>query len=804
MLDLSRLNPPQRAAVLHGDGPLVVFAGAGSGKTRVITYRIAHLVGERDVPADRILAVTFTNKAAGEMRARIASILSGPTNPWIGTFHSICSRLLRRYAGELGINPQFVIYDDTDQKAMLTRVLRDLDIDERRFPPREMARFIEQQKQKLVKPEEVSVRAAHEEVAQRVYATYEERMQQSGALDFNDLLVRMVYGLRSNEVVRFDLQRKWHYILVDEFQDTNLVQLELVRLLSEKYRNLCVVGDDDQSIYKWRGADRRNILDFQRSFPDAAVVKLEQNYRSSAHILAAAMAVISKNSEREPKNLFTENPPGAKVRLITCADERDEARAITEAVRSLRDHGISLSKMAIFYRTHAQSRVLEEEMRASNLPYRVVGGQRFYERAEVKDVLAYLRVLVNPQDDVSLLRIINTPTRGIGKTTIDKLLDLSAQAGQPVWNTLVDPGTIDGFPKAASSKLAAFVGLIRGLTDKVVSGMGPASVVDAVLEETGYLTLLRAEDNAEADGRIENIEELVASMREFENEAEIATLAQYLELITLQTNADEIDASEKLTLMTVHAAKGLEFPVVWVAGLEERIFPLSREQSLSNADLEEERRLAYVAFTRAEQRLFLSYACARRLHGDMLLGIPSRFLDEIPGEHLELVSRVERHRSYGVQQVQYGRLSTYDEGSSRTEYDEQPKARPRSSDARFQIPDVEVSRPAPSPQQFSRARPQFTRSAPRPAASQRSAPQAAFTGVRGGGSSPERARGESYVDRSDGDGGGGELASGMHVRHAKYGEGEVLSVEAGRPPKVTVRFAGWGVKQILASYLEPG
>jgi DNA helicase-2/ATP-dependent DNA helicase PcrA len=535
------------------------------------------------------------------------------------------------------------------------------------------------------------------------------------------------------------------------------------------------------------------------------------------------MAVISKNSEREPKSLWTQNGPGAKVRLITCVDERDEARAITEAVRSLRDHGITLSKMAIFYRTHAQSRVLEEEMRASNLAYRVVGGQRFYERAEVKDVLGYLRVLVNPQDDVSLLRIINTPTRGIGKTTIDKVLDLSAQAGRPVWNTLQDPAAMESLPRAAASKLSAFVNMIKGLTDQALAGTGPASIVDAVLEETGYLTLLRAEDNVEADGRIENIEELLSSMREFENEAEIPTLSQYLELITLQTNSDEIDATEKLTLMTVHAAKGLEFPVVWVAGLEERIFPMSREQTLSNADLEEERRLAYVAFTRAEQRLFLSYACSRRLHGDMLLGIPSRFLDEIPGEHLELVSRVERHRSYGVQQQSYGRVRTYDEGGSRYEYDdtnarrsahtetrsapsgaraESARAESARGAERFPIPTGDFPKPAArATPQFTRSSPQFTRSnAPLPRS-----PKPSFMGVRGGGSSAPTSSRESYVDRSDVDGSaGGEISSGMHVRHAKYGDGEVLSVEPGRPPKVTVRFAGWGVKQILASYLEPG
>ncbi|HEX6242792.1 MAG TPA: UvrD-helicase domain-containing protein, partial [Polyangiales bacterium] len=385
MLDLSSLNPPQREAVLHGAGPLVVFAGAGSGKTRVITYRIAHLIGAHGVPAERILAVTFTNKAAGELRARLLGILGNAGYPWVGTFHSICARLLRRHAELVGLNAKFVIYDDTDQKAMLTRVLRDLDIDERRFTPREMARFIEQQKQKLIRPSEVAVHDAHTEIGVRVYSLYDERMQQSGAVDFNDLLMRMVLALRDSVPLRHVLQNQWEHVLVDEFQDTNVAQLELVRVLCEKHRNLCVVGDDDQSIYKWRGAERRNILDFRSSFAEAKIVKLEQNYRSSGHILSAAMAIITRNSEREPKQLWTQNAAGEKLRVIKCGDERDEARAISETLRQLKDHGLRWSEMAVFYRTHAQSRVLEEEMRARNIAYRVIGGQRFYERAEVKD-----------------------------------------------------------------------------------------------------------------------------------------------------------------------------------------------------------------------------------------------------------------------------------------------------------------------------------------------------------------------------------------------------------------------------------
>lgn len=761
MLDLSTLNPPQRAAVLHGDGPLVVFAGAGSGKTRVITYRIAHLVSERNVPPYRILAVTFTNKAAAEMRSRILGLLSSGANPWIGTFHSICARLLRRHAEALGLSPRFVIYDDTDQKAQLARLVRELDLDDRRYTPRELIRYIERQKQQLKTPDEVEVDAAYDEVAQRVYRLYEQRMVQSHALDFNDLLVRTVYGLRSHAGFRETLQQQWQHILVDEFQDTNLVQLELVRILAAKHQNLCVVGDDDQSIYKWRGADRRNILDFRASFPSAVAIKLEQNYRSSGHVLSAAMAVIAKNIEREPKQLWTDNPPGEKVRVVQCYDERDEARALSEAVRALREH-YRLSEMAVFYRTHAQSRVLEEEMRASRIPYRVVGGMRFYERAEVKDVLAYLRVLINPSDDVSLLRIINVPTRGIGKTTIERVLELAVQGGEGVWNTLRASSTRDALPRAGAKKLEAFLALIDELREQAESGLGPASIAEHLLSETGYLSSLRDEDSVEADGRIENVQELVASMREFESEAEEPTLANYLELITLQTNADEIDGSDKLTLMTVHAAKGLEFPAVWVAGLEERLFPMVRQSFISDEDLEEERRLAYVAFTRAEQRLFLSYARSRRLHGEAMLGLPSRFLKEIPDEHLYSVSRLREGQGPGASASSTG-----------TRYEYELPARFKSSGG---------GRPG--------------------GGAAYGGAQAKLTGVRSGRPAVPPRSGESYVDRSDGD--AGEIALGMQVRHAKFGDGEVLRVEPGRPPKVTVKFAQYGVKQVVASFLEPG
>jgi DNA helicase-2/ATP-dependent DNA helicase PcrA len=553
-----------------------------------------------------------------------------------------------------------------------------------------------------------------------------------------------------------------------------------------------VVGDDDQSIYKWRGAERRNILDFRSSFAEAKVIKLEQNYRSSGHILAAATAIITRNEEREPKTLWTQNAPGEKVRVIKCGDERDEARALSETLRKLRDNGLRWAQMAVFYRTHAQSRVLEEEMRARNIAYRVIGGQRFYERSEVKDVLAYLRVIENPQDDVSLLRIINNPPRGIGKTTLDRLLDQAAQAGRSVWTTL-NADKLDDLPKAATLKLRGFVELMQKFSEEATT-MGPFSLAQHVLDQIGYLSALRDEDSVEADGRIENVQELLASLKEFESEAENSTLSQYLELITLQTNADELDGSDKLTLMTVHAAKGLEFPVVWVAGLEERIFPLSRgPNGLTHEDLEEERRLAYVAFTRAEQRLFLSHAQTRRLHGEAMVGIPSPFLDELPEEHIARLSRVGDNG--------YNPRSTLGSVLNRPRYDAPEE------------PTIMVNRAGPSPgaRTWSTGervppRKEPPRSLPARNVPPRNAqPQRGFMGASPSGrpNAPARAPGESYVDRSDGDM-AGEIAPGMRVRHAKYGEGDVLSVEHGTPIRVTVRFTGWGVKQIVASYLEAG
>jgi DNA helicase II / ATP-dependent DNA helicase PcrA len=516
-------------------------------------------------------------------------------------------------------------------------------------------------------------------------------------------------------------------VLVDEFQDTNHVQSRLLRALCAEHGNLCVVGDDDQSIYRWRGADRRNILDFRHDFPGATVVKLEQNYRSTQRILRAAHGIIRRNLEREPKELWTDNDEGPKVVVVRCDDERDEARMIVRAVRELGGEGRGLSEMVVFYRIHAQSRVIEEALRAANVAYQVVGGARFYDRAEVKDALAYLRVLHNPDDDVSVLRIINTPARGIGKTTIERVVDLAAQSGGGVWGAL-EMAVGEGAPLggAAAKKLRPFVALVRELRDVVEAGTPLPELGHAVLERTGYVDMLRNDDTPEADARLMNLEELMGSLGEFQREAAEPTLAGFLEQVTLHSSADEVAPEDRLTLMTVHAAKGLEFPVVMVAGLEERMFPFRGAEPEGDPDeLEEERRLAYVALTRARERLILSWAGVRRVFGQTRRGEPSRFLQEIPDDDVEWLGG----RPWG-----------------------------------------EVHR-----------RPVGAYGAP----------------------SPAPGNGESYVDRSEGDLVDELPRKGMQVRHAKFGVGRVCEVGDGLPPRVTVEFPQWGIKRVVATFLEP-
>jgi DNA helicase-2/ATP-dependent DNA helicase PcrA len=740
---LEGLNSPQREAVLHDGGPLVVFAGAGSGKTRVITHRVARLVGELDVRPWRILAVTFTNKAAGEMRERLGGLIGGRSRElWMGTFHATCARLLRRYAEPIGISKDFVIYDDADQKAMVKRILRDKGLDEKRYGAKQVAGRINRAKQELLSPDEVEISDPYAEVVRDVYADYEARMRRCSALDFGDLIYRLVRALEEEEGLRDEIAGRFSHVLVDEFQDTNHAQYRLVRALSASHRNVCVVGDDDQSIYRWRGADRRNILDFKEDYPDATVIKLEQNYRSTQRILRIANAVIERNFDREPKRLWTENEEGPKAVVVRCEDERDEARMVMRAVRELIGEGRALSDVAVFYRTHAQSRVIEEQLRASNVAYRIVGGMRFYDRAEVKDLLAYLRVIANPDDDVSLLRIINTPSRGIGKTTTERLLDVALRRGSGVWGALEHVDEEDAFGAAAKKKLGKFRVMIAELRRKVAEGLDVGSLAEAVIEETGYLEMLQGDDTPEADARMQNLAELVGSVNEYAQEAEDPSLSGFLELVTLQTSADESKEGDRLTLMTVHAAKGLEFPVVLVTGLEEQMFPMRGTEAFEDPEeLEEERRLAYVAFTRAEERLILSYASVRRIYGQMKVGQPSRFILELPPDD---VSAVGMGRS--PQEMMRGRVGARTWGNG---------------------PGYRRSAPIPKPDK------------------------------------PLRPSGdEAYVDRSEGSD-FEELYIGMAVRHAKFGVGNVTGVTDGVPPRVRVAFPSWGEKTLVASYLEP-
>jgi DNA helicase-2/ATP-dependent DNA helicase PcrA len=739
---LSGLNGPQRDAVLHEHGPLVVFAGAGSGKTRVITHRIAHLVAERQVPPYKILAVTFTNKAAGELRERLRRLVGEAARDlWVGTFHATCARLLRRHGDVIGVRQDFVIYDDADQRAMLTRIVRDLGLDERRYHPRLLAAVINRAKNEAISAEAFAAAGEHERAIEDVYRTYEQRMASSGALDFGDLIFRMVHGFTQSSSLLADLQGRFSHVLVDEYQDTNRAQFLLVSSLCERHRNLCVVGDDDQSIYRFRGADRRNILDFTRHFSDAQVIKLEQNYRSTQRILRVANAVVGRNLDREPKTLWTANDEGSKVVVLRCNDERDEAAMLVRLIQMLLESGQARQDLAVLYRTHAQSRVIEEGLRFANIPYRVVGGLRFYDRAEIKDLLAYLRVAHNPDDDVSLLRVINVPARGIGKTTVERLLDAALREGGSVFAAIGRAGTDPAHNAGARRSLARFAELIGELRARVAEGCGPSVVAQQVLASTGYAEALRSEDSVEADARLENLQEVLGSMIEFERDAEEPTVSRFLELVTLQTEADRNDDRESITLMTVHAAKGLEFPIVMVAGLEEETFPhkgMAEDDELD--DLEEERRLAYVAFTRARERLFLSYAEARRVYGELRFRKPSRFLSEMPAAELEQVGA----RASRPPQSSHAR-------SAPAYYARSPQAKPPPMLARRSAEDLE----------------------------------------------PRVDRTELYEAE------GIELRLGMRVRHQKFGVGQVRAVTPGSPPRVTVSFPGWGDKTLVSSYLEP-
>jgi len=637
-LILRDLNPPQREAVIHTEGPLLVLAGAGSGKTRVIAHRIAHLLGVRGVHPKSVLAVTFTNKAAEEMRRRVEDLLlpAGIRPPLISTFHSACVRILREHVHHLQISPSFVIYDEDDRLDLVKECLREEEVDERALPPAAVVHRISHAKNHMLSPDEAerSARGPREDRIAAVYRRYQDRLAQAGALDFDDLLLLTVRLWEKVPEVLAWYRGLWKYVLVDEYQDTNRAQYRIIQLLTQEHRNLCVVGDDDQSIYRFRGATLRNILDFEHDFAGTRIIRLEQNYRSTKRILATASTVIANNAGRKGKTLWTENAEGERAGVYRAWDENEEAAFAAATIGRLRAEGVPEGDVAIFYRTNAQSRVLEDALRRHTIPYVIVGGVRFYERREIRDALAYLRLVVNPGDDVALRRAIAAPSRGIGRATLARLDDVARREKVSLLEACGRVGDeVSAKPKRILEEFAALIAALQGLKPAVTV---PA-LIDEMLTRSGYREALRGERTAEAEGRLENLEELVAAAEEFHHARESARLEEFLDTVALLSDVDEWSAERgAITLMTLHSAKGLEFPVVFITGMEEGVFPHVRSMEDSE-ELEEERRLCYVGLTRAKRQLFLSYALHRRLHG-YGLGEPSRFLLEIPEDQLTLLN----------------------------------------------------------------------------------------------------------------------------------------------------------------------
>ena len=683
---LEPLNPWQREAVLHGPGPLLILAGAGSGKTRVIAHRIAYLIGVCQVKPWNILAVTFTNKAAEEMRSRVGLLLSGrplpkdmtwnfrSAGPFVGTFHSTCVTILRQQSRYLGFKSHFVIFDESDQLTLVKECLREMDISEKALNPHAVLSQISHAKNELYGPKDYALLAngPHAERTGRIYARYQEKLVASQAFDFDDLLMATVLLFQDHPQILESYQDLWRYLLVDEYQDTNHAQYRLIGLLAAKYQNLCVVGDDDQSIYRWRGADIGNILDFEEDYRQCRVIRLEQNYRSTQRILEVASSVISRNRGRKGKTLWTENERGDLPVYYVAEDEHDEAAFLVRTIRALcleEDYG--REDVAILYRTNAQSRVIEEEMRRQALPYRIIGSLRFYDRKEIKDILAYLRFIRNPEDVLALRRIINCPGRGIGPATLDKIADLARLERIPLGEACQMASQAEGFSPRNRKALQEFCEMIAGLRKLAASQKVPDLIAE-ILDRTGYLEALTAEGTEEAQSRIENLRELVQASRDFAVASGDPTLDAFLDSVALISDTDELGKEQgAVTLMTLHSAKGLEFPVVFIVGMEEGIFPHSKSL-LDEAEIEEERRLCYVGMTRAKQRLCLTSAGCRRLYGIESYNLPSRFLEEIPEGSLQKAEREKiptpparpaRHYEDG------DRMPSYEDFSDETEGD---------------------------------------------------------------------------------------------------------------------------------------
>lgn len=757
-----KLNEPQREAVYHTDGPLLILAGAGSGKTRVLTHRIAYLIEERNVNPWNILAITFTNKAAGEMRERVDSLVGfGSESIWVSTFHSMCVRILRRFIDRLGYDNRFTIYDTDDQKTLMKEVCKKVAIDTKVFKERSLMSAISSAKNELILPDEFELNAGGDfaklKIA-KVYREYEAQLKANNALDFDDLLVKTVQLLQTQPDVLENYQERFRYIMVDEYQDTNTVQFQLVRLLAGKYRNLCVVGDDDQSIYKFRGANIRNILDFEHEFSDACVIKLEQNYRSTGNILNAANRVIANNKGRKEKTLWTANGEGELVHLRQFDTGYDEADFIAEDIKKEVRAGASYNDHAVLYRTNAQSRLLEEKFVAMNVPYKIVGGVNFYARREIKDLLAYLKTIDNGMDDIAVRRIINVPKRGIGLTTINRIQESAAERGLGFYETLMAPELIPGIGRSAA-KLDSFAALIeyfKGLTGQ----MSITDLLREVIEKTGYIESLDSEDKEDAQARKENIDELINKAAAYEEAAEDrdepATLSAFLEEVALVADIDSLDEEQDyVVLMTLHSAKGLEFPHVYLAGMEDGLFPSYMTiTSDDRDDLEEERRLCYVGITRAEQELTLTCARRRMVRGETQYNKISRFIKEIPAELLDTGSRrIEPETEVPVQQNTYAH-----------------------------------AREAFRARAFGAA---YSNGAGK------------SSGVSSGKSSQGLASLQKGSQLAAGSAGSLDYAEGDRVRHVKFGEGTVLEIRSGgRDYEVTVDFDSAGVRKMFAKFAK--
>jgi DNA helicase II / ATP-dependent DNA helicase PcrA len=751
------LNPDQLDAVVHMDGPLLIVAGAGSGKTRVLTHRIANLIREHDVSPMQILAITFTNKAAQEMRERVGHLV-GPVaqKMWVSTFHSACVRILRRDAGRLGYPSSFTIYDQADAERLTSYVIRDLSLDAKKFTARGVHAAISKAKNDLIFPAEYAERVTSifERKIADIYTEYQARLQKAGAMDFDDLLTNTVRLFHEHPEALQSYQERFQHILVDEYQDTNKAQNEIVLLLGAHSHAVTAVGDSDQSIYRFRGADFTNILDFENAFPDVTTILLEQNYRSSQTILDAANAVIEQNISRKPKSLWTDAGHGEKIVRYHADDEGDESRWISHTINQMHETGdFRWGDIAVFYRTNAQSRVLEEGLMRSGIPYKVVGGTRFYDRREIKDALAYLKVAVNPADEVSIKRVLNSPKRGIGDTTVERV-DAWANAHGVTFLDALRHAEEAGVRGPAQRGIRGFVNLVDVLT--ATAEGGPGDVLQTALENSGYLAELEAENTVESAGRLENLSELVGNAGEFE------TIAEFLEQVALVADTDQIDGADdsRVLMMTLHSAKGLEFPVVFLAGCEEGIFPHIR--SLTEPDeMEEERRLAYVGITRAMKRLFVSHAWSRMLFGSTQYNPPSRFLDEIPVELIENVGTRGRRSGRASQ-----RRSFSSGGVSRRDGWDEPKSTPRKSFGSFD-PDEED-------QAANAHRERVVEAA-----------------IRGSLNAVDTTTGAEKMG----------LRVGDDVKHVKFGEGVILLLRGeGDKAEATVRFREAGNKTLLLAW----